>query len=117
MDSPEKQEKMKGVVAQIRDPRGISRTVFRPYCDVFLTKMGDYLGEIVYDDPGSFLHQFGGEVAERVWTQGEVVEVEVPLHADEEIRRCPSKHPGFVRKTYTTRRGDKYEDLVRILEE
>jgi len=117
MDSPEKQEKMKGVVAQIRDSRGISRTVFRPYCDVFLGKLGDYLGEIVYDDPGSFLEQFGVEVAERVWQKDEVVEVEVPLKADEEIRRCPHKNPTFTKQSYSTRRGDRYEDLVHLAED
>lgn len=81
-------EKMQGVIAELKTFNAEGKQVdhefiFKPFCDWWIGKLGDYLGCTKYQDIGAVIDEFGVAVAEKV-VEGEVVPVEREL-SDREI--------------------------------
>ncbi len=97
-------QKVKGVLAQLitRDGKGQridSHIVWRPYCDIYMTKLHDSLAETEFTDFGNVIKDFGLDVAQKV-VDGQIVEVEMELSPDEEVRSCPPGNQRFIRVNY-----------------
>jgi hypothetical protein len=113
-------EKMKGAFAVLvekdKDGREIGHhVVFRPYCEVYLPKLRDSLAEIEIADFQRLQDLIGVDAANRILPgidAGQVIEGEMPVDEEEQIRSCPAKDDKFVKVTYIGSRGSK-EDLVR----
>lgn len=112
-------EKVKGVLAELKifSKEGNvldSEIVFKPYCEVYLDKLHDYLGQTRYLDIGAVIDEFGIDTVEKV-VGGEVVEVERDLPEDARIVSCP-KTERIVKRSSEIRYpwpGARREYLIR----
>lgn len=99
-------EKMRGVIAELRtfNAQGAEvdhEFVFKPTCDWWIGKLGDYLGSTKYVDIGAVIDDFGLAVAEKV-VEGQVIPVERELSDSEiiekDLRRVSCMEPFGIAK-------------------
>lgn len=92
-------EFMEGYVAQLltynkEGQRIHSQIVFVPKCEWYMPKFADYYAQTEYQDIEEFINDFGIDVAEKVFEEGEVVAVKLPKQPDLEYRgKCKEKPP------------------------
>jgi len=118
-------QKMRGIIAELKTFNSEGKVVdsefvFKPSCEWYIEKLGDYLGCTKYDDIGAVIDEFGIDVAEKI-TEGQVVSVEREFSdeqiAEEGLRQTSCMEPVTIEKIrssiqYPWRGGSK-EYLVK----